>query len=216
MENQIKCKKCHISKPIVDFFPSMVKKSIFVCGKCVCEKRKSFNKIVEKKCKKCKTVKPIDSYGRHANGSRRAICEECYDTYTPIEIKQRNKLSLERHRESDRKYKEKRALNEILVKTAKQRAKSKNIDFNLEIKDVVIPVYCPILGIKLNQVKKGSRQHTSPSLDRIDNKKGYTKDNIKVISWEANTIKNHGTADEHQKIVYYIHENQPSQIEYYI
>jgi hypothetical protein len=36
----------------------------------------------------------------------------------------------------------------------------------------------------------------APSIDRIDNNKGYTKDNIMVISRRANILKKDATFDE--------------------
>ena len=40
----------------------------------------------------------------------------------------------------------------------------------------------------------------SPSIDRIDPSKGYTKDNVWVISRRANTIKSNATVDEVEKV----------------
>jgi hypothetical protein len=40
----------------------------------------------------------------------------------------------------------------------------------------------------------------SPSIDRIDNNGGYTVDNIAVISWRANRLKNNATSDELRQI----------------
>jgi hypothetical protein len=36
----------------------------------------------------------------------------------------------------------------------------------------------------------------SPSLDRVDNSKGYTKDNVWVISQLANKMKNNASLDQ--------------------
>lgn len=86
-----------------------------------------------------------------------------------------------------------------LLYSAKDRAKDKNLAFDLKIEDIGIPKFCPILGVPL---EKGTRQfhNNSPTLDRRYPEKGYTRDNVGVISFRANTIKNFGTADEHRKI----------------
>ena len=47
---------------------------------------------------------------------------------------------------------------------------------------------------------KNSRHEGSPTLDKVSPEKGYTLDNIGVISYKANRIKNDGTAEEHLKI----------------
>ena len=80
---------------------------------------------------------------------------------------------------------------------AKQRCRVTGKEFNLEVSDIVIPDVCPALGIKLNiNSGKPGAYRNSPSLDRIDNKKGYTKDNIQVISQLANAMKCHATNEE--------------------
>ena len=40
----------------------------------------------------------------------------------------------------------------------------------------------------------------TPSIDRIDPKKGYVKDNIIVVSMRANRIENDATVDEIRKV----------------
>ena len=81
---------------------------------------------------------------------------------------------------------------------AKFRAKETNREFNLDVSDIVIPSHCPILGIVLETQSKSGGSINSPSLDRIDSKEGYTKNNIQVISRLANQMK--ANADKEQMI----------------
>lgn len=80
---------------------------------------------------------------------------------------------------------------------AKQRAKKLDREFTLEFDDISIPEICPVLGIKLEQHSGSSGgKPNSPSLDRIDNSKGYTKENIQVISHKANQMKIDASREE--------------------
>jgi len=54
---------------------------------------------------------------------------------------------------------------------------------------------CPIIGEKFVLGKKVISDF-SPTLDRIDNNKGYVKGNVRVISAKANAVKNKATLDE--------------------
>lgn len=72
---------------------------------------------------------------------------------------------------------------------ARSRAKQAGLEFDLSPDDVVIPDRCPILDIPI-AVNRGKKwANGSPSLDRIDNSKGYTRGNVAVISMQANNIK---------------------------
>ncbi len=82
-----------------------------------------------------------------------------------------------------------------MYKQAKARAKLKGHDFTLTIEDVVIPEKCPIMGVKLEWIPYGFNPY-SPSIDRIDSSKGYTKDNIQVISSIANRMKWNATKEQ--------------------
>ena len=78
----------------------------------------------------------------------------------------------------------------------KARAKAKGILFDLKVKDIVIPEFCPLLGIKLNTEPNCDNRWASPSIDRLIPSKGYIKGNILICSFRANTIKNNATIDE--------------------
>lgn len=77
---------------------------------------------------------------------------------------------------------------------SRARAKTRGIEHRITIDDVlaVWPTdgRCPVLGIEL---ERNLRSHHgapgSPSIDRIDNSKGYVVGNIHVISLQANSIK---------------------------
>jgi hypothetical protein len=77
--------------------------------------------------------------------------------------------------------------SKYLWSVAKSRAKKFGLEFNISIEDVVIPEFCPIIGCKL--IKGNGHRPDAPSLDRIDNSKGYIKGNVRVISREANLKK---------------------------
>ena len=86
-------------------------------------------------------------------------------------------------------------------------------DKNRLVQEMDLPDYCPALGIKLNydgpeRSLNGwkSRSDFSPSIDRIDSSKGYTPDNIQVLSWRANRIKNDATPKELEQIARYMRE----------
>jgi len=83
--------------------------------------------------------------------------------------------------------------------TAKRNAKDFGREFSITLDDIIIPEYCPLLGIKLDE----NATHTDhiPSIDRIDNNLGYTKDNIMIVSWRANRMKGKFSLHEFKLIV---------------
>ena len=90
-----------------------------------------------------------------------------------------------------------------LYNQAKHRSRKRNIFFDITPEDIVVPDYCPVLDIPLVMGRglKGGPTHNSPSIDRIDPKKGYTPDNIRVISWRANSLKSDASLKELQVLV---------------
>lgn len=85
-----------------------------------------------------------------------------------------------------------------MLRMAKKRARRRNIFFDLNLEDIKIGTHCPILGLKF-EVGMDNWQN-SPSLDRIDNNRGYEADNVIVVCMMANTIKNQATPDQIRKV----------------
>lgn len=80
--------------------------------------------------------------------------------------------------------------------TAKQRAKKQGIEFSIIEQDIKIPEFCPLLGIRLTNTFGEGRVQSNASLDRIDSSKGYTKENIQIISDLANRMKQEATPEQ--------------------
>ncbi len=83
-----------------------------------------------------------------------------------------------------------------ILRRARVNARLKGLDFDLTEADISIPEVCPYLGLELVWAPDTPRTDDGPSLDRIDNTKGYVPGNVEVISWRANKLKSNATADE--------------------
>ena len=91
---------------------------------------------------------------------------------------------------------------------AKNRDKREGMDFDLDWKELIIPEICPVLGIPLYPSPKGGPGvcPNSPTLDRKDNSKGYTKDNVCIISWQANKWKSDMSISDVENLLRYMKE----------
>lgn len=113
------------------------------------------------------------------------------------------------HKEKDLEYQRNWAKHEPekrLFKSCRDRARNNGIEFNLILSDIVIPTHCPVLGLELSRTRS-KRTDRTPSVDRLDNSKGYTKDNIKIISWRANKLKADAKLIEVQAVYNYMKEH---------
>lgn len=150
-------------------------------------------------CGKCKQYKlPEDFYAnRRSLSGRGSYCKPCMKSYAAGE----NWVEWRKARYY------KNPARTMWIE-ARRRARSAQLPFNIDIDDCSIPEVCPVLGIKLTQKGEGTRNDATPTLDKIIPDRGYTKGNVKVISWLANRIKSDcSDADVFEKIAAYIRAN---------
>jgi hypothetical protein len=130
-----------------------------------------------KTCSKCKQVLDLSCFSSHVKNKDglQGSCRKC------------NRLSSKEWNANNK--------DSLALKRIKDRALEKGLDFNLELKDIAYPDKCPVFGFELTRNNKVSH-FNSPSVDRIDPTKGYTKDNIQVISQLANGMKQNATKEQ--------------------
>jgi hypothetical protein len=166
--------------------------------------------LATKTCKTCKEEKlPTEfSLNRAAKDGLQYNCRTC-DNKRQAERREKN---IGAHLEYARKYQQKRRLDfdyrlQMLINASKQRAKLNGREHNISVEDIKA-VYpsdgcCPIFGLKLEFNGAGFRDN-SPSIDRIDSTRGYTSDNIQIISWKANRIKGASSLQDLEMMVAYL------------
>lgn len=85
--------------------------------------------------------------------------------------------------------------------SARERAQrfSLPIDIDKDYVRSIVPSVCPVFGTPFEFIGKKLRPE-SPSLDRIDPSKGYTRGNVAIISLRANAIKSNATWQDIQRV----------------
>lgn len=132
-------------------------------------------------------AKVYAKYWYETNRESQAIKKKRYNQENKELVKIQQRTKYERGKEA---YPER-----YILSAAKARAKKRGHEFNIELEDIIVPEFCPILGIKL-QYNKGTQAGDSPALDRLDNNKGYIKGNVHIISVRANRLKGDCSLEE--------------------
>lgn len=83
-----------------------------------------------------------------------------------------------------------------ILSSCKSTAKIRGLEFDLDISDIVIPQYCPILKVELTNLRGKGRTAYNPSIDRLDSSRGYVKGNVWIISDIANRMKTDATKEQ--------------------
>lgn len=149
-----------------------------------------------KQCSKCKEIKEYSEFYKTTGVTQKSKdgyrwqCKKCHITNpanTTPEIKAAySRKSYLKRKVEDPAY--------FMWRQAKHRAKwdYNEMEFTIKVEDIIIPDICPYMGIPFIPLDKD----LGYSLDRIDSSKGYTQDNIQVISYIANKMKNNATTEQ--------------------
>lgn len=153
-------------------------------------------------CKGCGQSKSLDNFHLKNIGKfgRAAVCTSCHkNAWRTAHPKKPKKPWTAKEKQQ---YRLSRPAQNMYYR-AKSRAKLSGMQFNITLDDIEVPRFCPILGIALSVApgRRGNLERgNSPSIDRIDNSKGYIKGNVIVISYRANCIKRDASLLELQRI----------------
>ena len=167
-----------------------------------------------KRCPKCEQLLLLDDYNK-GNGmfGKRSICKKCESLIqtTPERKQRRRELELLRrqnpeyvllrnNKDTIRRHSNLESLKKSLLRSAKGRAKNKNLNFDITLNNFELVDTCPLLNIPLTS-NLGMVSDNSYSLDRIDNNKGYIKGNVWVVSERANALKGDASLEELELLV---------------
>lgn len=157
-----------------------------------------------RQCLRCHTGKPVSAFHK-ATARKDGLqiwCRECCaqrqrDTrhLRPSAASAHNKA----WRRKRRTLSPKTEWARIAWNSAKWRAKRDGLPFAITRADIeaLTADNCPVLGVPM-VYNAGSRHPTgtSPTVDKIQNSRGYVRGNIIVVSYRANRIKNDASLAE--------------------
>lgn len=222
------CKKCNTKKELKFMVKhSGMKDGYSYCCK-ECEKKARLAKkgktltitVIEKFCPVCEKTKSSDEFYKSTKSlstdGLQFLCSDCYNYHNSINQgvdpnyfrKLRRDCDEEFNQYLQKQKRENSRKNHVstMLANAKKRAIKKGLEFSLTKEDIIIPELCPILGVPFITGTKGNYDFT-PTIDRIDNSKGYTKDNIQIISNKANSMKNSADFEMLKNFAQYINKN---------
>ena len=169
---------------------------------------------ITKVCNTCKEEKPFSEFTKNKSAPdglqyKCSPCDKAYQVKRRLENVEQNldyQRTYQKNRRKDYSYR-----LQMLINASKQRAKNKNREHSITIEDIkaIYPTdgCCPIFGMKLEFNNAGFREN-SPSIDRVNSAKGYTPDNIQIISWKANRIKGYASTQELEMLLAYLKQGE--------
>jgi hypothetical protein len=167
-----------------------------------------------KQCNTCRQYLPFNEFSKNSalKDKLSLYCRKC--DKEKQEAKRRK--TPEKQLAYARKYQAKRRESfeyrlQMLINASKQRAALKHIKHTLTL-DELKSIYptdnkCPVFGVELKFGDAGFRDN-SPSIDKIDPSKGYTLDNVQVISWRANRLKADATIQELELLLSFMKQGE--------
>lgn len=173
------CKECKSNFPDSEFYTQKHRRKNKKRGEFIVECLSTYCKVCDRA--KSKKIKDSKEYKERQNIEKRRKRAELPAHRDKINTQKRENLRVN-HKQR-------------LLKNAKSRAVKKGLDFNLTEDDIILPELCPLLKVPFIPGTKGDYRFTY-SLDKIDPLKGYTKDNVWVITMKANTMKSNATKEQ--------------------
>ena len=143
-------------------------------------------------------------YGHFSEQDTQQHCLECrrlnakkHRKENPSEVRGLRRTYYESNKEvlkeKGRKYYRKN-FRKTMLQNAQRRARKYGYPCTITEDDIIVPEFCPLLGLKLEVASKN--RAAWPSLDKIQPELGYVPGNVWVISHRANFIKNDATVQE--------------------
>lgn len=170
-----------------------------------------------KKCNCCKIEKPFEEFSKlHCTKDGYAyVCLTCGRAKTKL-YRNKNREKYNTNQQAVRRT-EKGFISQLLH-GAKTRAKQKGFEYSLTgdfIQELLtrIDYVCQVTGQKMTLEAKTRKQKNlhKVSLDRVDSLKGYTEDNVQLICWAVNLMKNSMDKEEFEFWINTIHKSISSQ-----
>ena len=116
--------------------------------------------------------------------------------YSPHHAREKQRNATDKCRTKNKSDNPVKHILQNMLWDSRKRSKKKGMEHTLTIDDLynLFTDTCPISGVDLLwECGHGKPLDNSPSLDRIDSTKGYTPDNVWLISYRMNRIKNDAT-----------------------
>ena len=132
-------------------------------------------RITKRVCKSCEVLKDLEDFNKNRQNPMgiATLCRICERAKARANYTgRRQKITPERR----------------LLGSATYRAKKKGLEFDLTldwIKERIDKGFCEVTGMAFG----AAHTPTTPSIDRRDNSKGYTKDNVQITTWMYNMSK---------------------------
>lgn len=171
-----------------------------------------------KTCNKCGAAKPLNDFYSDATrkGGRYPNCKICHGEYTRARYRRteekakRSERAKQLHASSQKFRDDAKRRGAKFYSSVDGRARAllnnarkspatvsgKEFDITVDfIADLIKAGTCPMTGLLFDltndhQTLTGRVKNPyAPSLDRIDSRRGYTKDNVRVVIWQYNLMK---------------------------
>lgn len=152
-----------------------------------------------KMCSKCKDSKSLSEFGKRSSN------KDGYNYYCKACERATSQSYRDSHRDKANKSasdsRKRLPWHTRLFRGTRSSAATRNLEHTITEQDILDlwehqSGRCYWLGIQMTEDYVGSRHPASPSLDRLDNSKGYTQDNVVLTSTFANLGRSNTTVED--------------------